>query len=260
MSSQLLFQGLLLGVIAWIAISEVGFPESCDAEGSSYLQKAQQQGVLNFMVNAGGPPPTNATCDAFPDDSFPFPAGQNCKTTDEDCSWLTFGIFNDTDAAEACWFSTVDNNSNFCDGNPTENFTNQVTAQVVNVTNATISVFVCFDVPEGLCPTVVCVKAGNDRFCYDSTGQSCTNDLAFLRDPARINCTDWSPGEQFCITSLTTDDTGSLEYIEDFAVNWECCKNSTTATTTTTTTKKPYSYYRRNRRQHRREYRQNQDR
>ena len=55
MSSQLLFQGLLLVGIAQ-TISSAGLgnsPESCDSDGSSYLQKARQQGVLNFMVHQG---------------------------------------------------------------------------------------------------------------------------------------------------------------------------------------------------------------
>ena len=55
MSSQLLFQGLLIVGIAQ-TISSAGLgnsPESCDSDGSSYLQKARQQGVLNFMVHQG---------------------------------------------------------------------------------------------------------------------------------------------------------------------------------------------------------------
>ena len=157
MSSQLLFQGLLLGVIAWIAISDGFQRSSCD--GSSYLQKARQQGVLNFMVNAGADPPVGENCSAFPDDSFPF-TGINCRTTKE-CTWDEFL------ADFSCWFFTVENKSNFCVfGNETENFTNQVTAMVMDLPDE--SRFICMDVPPGLCPTVVCVKSGNgDLVLYD---------------------------------------------------------------------------------------------
>ena len=53
MSSQLLFQGLLIVGIAQTISEGLGLPESCDADDSSYLQKAWQQGVLNFMVDQG---------------------------------------------------------------------------------------------------------------------------------------------------------------------------------------------------------------